>query len=171
MIKSSIWAFVFSFCLLIIETALLSNLTVLPVVPDLLLLCLLFVSVYNGTVFGEVHGFLSGFILDLLSASPLGLNSLMRTVIGFVAGLFKESFNMDKVFFPALLASAATLSKAVLLLVLSFFFGEKISVYRFGESVFWIELCMNAILAPLMFWFLSLFTSILIVKPKNIGNI
>ena len=48
MIKRSLWGLLFAFCFLIVETALLSNILVLPVVPDLLLLLLVFISFYNG---------------------------------------------------------------------------------------------------------------------------
>ena len=167
MIKTSLWSLLFSFCLLIIETALLSNIYVIPVVPDLVLLCLLFISFTNGSVSGEVHGFFSGLMLDFLSASPLGLNSLLRTIIGFFAGLLKTTFNADKIFFPAILAAASTLFKACMLFVLNFLFGDKVAVYKFSESLLWIELCMNTVLAPVMFNFLGLFSSLLIIAPKS----
>ena len=83
MIRSVVSTFFLMFFVVLIETALLSNIFFLPAVPDLLLLVLLFLSVNNGSTFGEVSGFYSGFLLDFLSASPLGLNSLIRTVIGF----------------------------------------------------------------------------------------
>ena len=167
MIKSSFFAFIFSLSFLIIETALLSNISFLPVVPDLALLILLYVSFYNGSISGEVNGFFSGLILDFLSISPLGLNSLLRTIIGFIVGCFKDFINVDTVFFPAVLAAIATFMKALLLVIVSFFFGGKIAVYHFTESIFWIELCMNTVLAPMMFAFLRLFPSWLLIQPKS----
>ena len=167
MIKSSFFSFIFSLSFLIIETALLSNISFLPVVPDLALLILIYVSFYNGSISGEVNGFLSGMILDFLSVSPLGLNSLLRTIIGFITGCFKDFINIDTVFFPAILAAIATFVKAMLLFVVSFLFGGKIAVYHLSESLFWIELCMNTVLAPLMFAFLRLFSSWLLIMPKS----
>ncbi|NLK46015.1 MAG: rod shape-determining protein MreD [Treponema sp.] len=167
MIKSSFSALLFSLSFLIIETALLSNISFLPVVPDLILLILLYVSFHNGPVAGEVHGFVSGLLLDFLSASPLGLNSLIRTIIGFLTGCFKNFLNVDAVFFPSIIAAIATFMKALLLLLVSFLFGGKISVYHFSSSIFWIELCMNTILAPLMFAFLRIFSAWLIPLPKS----
>ena len=90
MIKSALWSLLFSFCFLIIETAILSNIVFLPVVPDLVLICLIYVSFYNGCSAGEIHGFFTGFMIDFLSAAPLGLNSLIRTIIGFLTGLIKD---------------------------------------------------------------------------------
>ena len=167
MIKTNFFAFIFSLCFLILETALLSNISFLPVVPDLALLILIYVSFYNGSVSGEVNGFFSGLILDFLSISPLGLNSLLRTIIGFIVCCFKDFINVDTVFFPAVLAAIATFMKALLLVVVSFFFGGKIAVYHLSESIFWIELCMNTVLAPIMFAFLRLFPSWLLISSKS----
>ncbi len=167
MIKSGCISLLFSLSFIIIETSLLSNISFLPVVPDLALILLLYFSFNNGSAAGEFHGFVSGFFLDFLSASPLGLNSLIRTVIGFLTGCFKNFLNVDVVFFPAILAAIATFLKALLMLFISVLFGGKISVYHFGESIFWIELCMNTVLAPLVFAFLRLFPSWLIALPKS----
>ena len=108
MIKSTLWSLLFSFCFLIIETAILSNIVFLPVVPDLVLLCLIYISFFNGCSAGEIHGFFTGFLVDFLSAAPLGLNSLLRTIIGFLTGLLKNMFNIDKIFFPAILGAIGT---------------------------------------------------------------
>ena len=56
---------------LLIQTAVLSNWYALPVVPDILLLAVLYISFHNGSTAGEVSGFCSGLLLDFLSASPL----------------------------------------------------------------------------------------------------
>ena len=49
------------FCTALVETAILSNITVLPAVPDLLLLCSVYLSLLNGRGTGEADGFISGF--------------------------------------------------------------------------------------------------------------
>ena len=167
MIKSALWSLLFSFCFLIIETVILSNIVFLPVVPDLVLICLIYVSFYNGCSAGETHGFITGFMIDFLSAAPLGLNSLIRTVTGFITGLLKDMFNIDKIFFPAILGCLGTLLKALLLLIVSFLFGDSVSPYKITDSYFWIELCMNTILTPLMFAFLNLFSDLLLFKQEN----
>ena len=168
MIKSTLWSILFSFCFLIIETAILSNIVFLPVVPDLVLLCLIYFSFFNGCSAGEIHGFFTGFLVDFLSAAPLGLNSLLRTIIGFLTGLLRNMFNIDKIFFPAILGAIGTFLKALLLLILSFFFGDSVLPYRLTESYFWIELCMNTVLSPLMFAFLNLFSNLLLFSQESL---
>ena len=94
-------------------------------------------------------------------------SSREKSIIGFFTGLLKTTFNADKIFFPAILAAVATFLKACMLIVFNFLFGDKVAVYNFSESLLWIELCMNTVLAPLMFNFLGLFSSLLIILPKS----
>lgn len=168
MIKSSIWSLVVSFCLLLLEVTILSNIMILPVIPDLTLICLLFLSYHNGSVFGEVHGFFAGIFIDLISGSPLGLNSFVRTITGFLAGLTHDKFNADKIFFPIILVILATVVKAFLIFVASIFFGDSIYTYKITtQSLFWIELCFNAILAPVLFRILELLSSLVLLPKSN----
>ncbi|MDR2897549.1 MAG: rod shape-determining protein MreD [Spirochaetaceae bacterium] len=169
MIKSFIWSSVFLLFFVIFETAILSNIQALPVMPDLALLALLYISFRNGSFAGETSGFVSGLLLDFLSAAPLGLNSFIRTCAGFITGLFSGSFNMDAVFLPAFMGFAATLFKALMTWVLSFFFGSAIMVYSITSSAFWIEVILNTVLTPVIFALLSLFSSLLLVKEGG-GN-
>jgi rod shape-determining protein MreD len=54
---------------------------------------------------------------------------------------------------------SATVLKALTTLILSFFFGPEILVYRIAGSVFWLEALANTITAPLLFALLGLFPS------------
>ena len=94
----SSFSFLAMFCFLLLETAVFSNLTYLPAIPDFLLIITLFVSLNNGVLLGETTGFVSGFLLDFLSASPLGLNALLRTILGFIFGLFNDVLNSSSIF-------------------------------------------------------------------------
>lgn len=147
--------------LVLLETALLSNIVVLPAVPDLLLLAVLFVAMHNGPMAGTVTGFVSGLFLDFLSAAPLGLNCMLRTAAGFVAGLLRDTLNVTGILIPALLGLVATVVKAVMIQIISFFFPGGIVAYDLLSVEFASELALNTVLAPVMFWLLSLFSSLL----------
>ncbi|MBO5236578.1 MAG: rod shape-determining protein MreD [Spirochaetaceae bacterium] len=166
MIRSVVSTFFLMFFVVLIETALLSNIFFLPAVPDLLLLVLLFLSVNNGSTFGEVSGFYSGFLLDFLSASPLGLNSLIRTVIGFLTGLFHKTLNVRGFFIPALMGFLGTLSKVILIQIISFFFPQGIITYNIFSTGFIFELILNTLLCPCVFFLLSLFPSFFVNNNK-----
>jgi rod shape-determining protein MreD len=110
---------------------------------------------------GQLTGFIGGLFLDFFSASPLGLNALIRTLIGAIAGLFKGNFFLDFFLLPMALGASSTTLKALLLFFLHLLFAEAVPSYRLTIPMFWIELVMNTLLAPFIFAFLRLFSFIL----------
>jgi len=139
----------------ILQSGIISQIAFLKVLPDLALCILVFSAYVNGTMPGQISGFLSGLLLDFLSASPLGLNCLVRTLIGALTGIFKGTFFLDVFFMPVILCAAATMIKAALFFFLHLIFGSSIPVYSFSSSVLWIELGLNCISAPLLFMLLK----------------
>ncbi len=158
--RTVFWTAVTVLFFALFEAAILSNLMFLPVVPDLVLLVVVHVSFMNSSVTGSTAGFISGLMLDFLSASPVGLNAFTKTVTGFIAGRLSGSFNLNRVFIPALMGFSATILKAVLTLILSLFFGAGIVPYRLSGGVFWLEVLANTLCAPLVFALLGLFASL-----------
>ena len=66
MIKSILISTFILLCATIIESSILSNISFLLVVPDLVLICSLYFSLLNGKTIGETTGFISGLFLDLI---------------------------------------------------------------------------------------------------------
>ena len=154
------------FCFLLLGTAVFSNLTYLPAIPDFLLIITLFVALNNGSLLAESTGFASGFLLDFLSASPLGLNALLRTILGFVFGLFHDVLNASSLLLQFAYGAIATIIKAIVVYIISFFFNGVVH-YSLFSQIFITEVLLNAIFTPLIFQFLSLFSEVLIVKPES----
>ena len=155
MIKSVIWTVLLCIAAGILQSTLIAQIAFLKVIPDIALCILVFSAYVNGTMTGQVSGFLSGLFLDFLSAAPLGLNVLVRTVIGALAGIFKGSFFLDALFFPVILCALATILKAVIIFIIHIFLGYGVPVYSFISQIFWIELALNCLSAPLLFFILK----------------
>lgn len=166
MIRSFFSTILMMFCFLLFETAVVSNLTFLPAIPDFLLMITLFIALNNGALLAESTGFVSGFLLDFLSASPFGFNALLRTVMGFVVGLFHGILNSSSILLQILYGIVATIIKALVVYFISFFFVNVVP-YSLFSQLFLTELLLNAIFTPIMFKFLSLFSEFLIVKPES----
>jgi len=153
-----IWTTVTVLFFSLFEAAILSNLMFLPVLPDLVMLIIVYVSFMNSSV--------TGMLLDFLSASPVGLNAFTKTLTGFVAGKFSGSFNMNKVFIPAVMGGCATVFKAIVTLVLSLFFKSDVLVYAVTGSTFWLEVLENMICAPMVFALLGLFSTLFVADQR-----
>ena len=144
------------------QSAVLHMVAFFRVVPDLALCVLVFSAYVNGTMTGQVSGFFSGLFYDFLSAAPLGMNCLIRTVIGALAGVFKGQFFLDLIFMPVILCVLATVLKALSIFILHLIMGQTVPTFSLFTSVFWIELALNAVSAPLLFILLKKFKPILI---------
>ena len=167
MVKRIILALILILAAALLQSTVLSRLVLyIYAVPDLALSILIYSAYLNGTMTGQLTGFFSGLLLDFLSASPLGLNAFVRTLIGALAGLIKDTFYLDYFFLPMALCAGATASKALLFFLLHLLFPEAVPSYVFTGPVFWIELGLNTMSAPLLFGFLRLFKSLL-VMPKE----
>lgn len=115
---------------------------------------------------GQLTGFFSGILLDLLSAAPLGLNMLIRTLIGALAGILKGAFYLDAIFLPMFLCAGATAAKALLLSGLHLLFTQGVPAYTLDTPMLWVEVAFNTFSAPFLFAFLRLFKSLLIGGRK-----
>lgn len=161
-----IWSSLTVLFFALFEAAILSNLVFMPAVPDLVLLVVVYVSFMNTSMVGSTVGFISGLLLDFLSASPVGLNAFTKSVTGFVAGKISGSFNLNKVFIPALMGFSATVLKALLTWILTLFFGSEILVYKLTGMTLWLEILLNTLCAPVVFALLGLFPSIFIAAKR-----
>ncbi|MBP5251106.1 MAG: rod shape-determining protein MreD [Treponema sp.] len=168
MIKAFLSSIFILFCSSLIESALLSNLTFLPAVPDFSLLCVIYLGFHNGRIFGEVSGFASGLMLDFLSASPFGLNCLLRTLCGYTSGLLTKTLNTEGTFIPCLLGFFATIFKMLLVFLISLLFPATVNPYRIISWTVLFELAFNTFFAPVVFKFLSIFRKTLYLSPETV---
>lgn len=154
-------------CTVLVESAILSNITILPAVPDIVLIVLLYFSVLNGKVYGESMGFYSGLFIDFLSGAPFGFNCLFRTVIGYIAGFLNQNINYTGFIIPALIGLLGTITKVFLIWITSLFY-TKIIPYDIISTSFIFELIINTLLTPIIFKFLSHFNKIICVSKEEI---
>lgn len=168
MVKSFIISTLILLGATIIESSILSNLAFLFVVPDLVLICTIYFALLNGKIVGESTGFISGLILDFVSGVPLGFNCLIRTIIGYIGGIFSSSVILSGIIVPALGVGIGTILKYLLVQLAGFFFPN-ISIFVTGifSYEFLFELALNVILAPLIFKFLGLFNKSLSVMTTQ----
>lgn len=160
MIKKIIWTVAFGVVAAILQSTLLSRIALYRAVPDLALGILVYSAYINGVMTGQLSGFCYGLLLDCMSFAPLGLNALVRTLIGALTGLMKGTFFLDVFFLPMILCAAATLIKAGSFFLLHLLLAGAVPAYSLGSPVFWIELILNTASAPFLFALLKRFPSL-----------
>jgi rod shape-determining protein MreD len=142
---------------ILLQSTVLKYIALRGVRPDLALLVLIFVSMRRGSMVGQVSGFATGFLEDLMNVSPLGFHSLLRTVIGYLYGLLSGNVFIDPFLMPIVLAVVATLLKGVLAGIVSAVFGIASSGFIIFTGRIWIEVGYNGVIAPFLFALLNLF--------------
>ena len=149
--------------LVILQSTIFKHGLILGATPDFALITLIFSANHLGGYKGQIGGFVSGIVQDILSLAPLGLNAFVRTVMGFVSGIFKGKLFVDPVLMPLLMMVIATVLKAVLTYFLLLIFMPS-QAYTIFTGKLAVELGMNAFLAPFFFGLLKL---VKIVKPAR----
>lgn len=119
-------------------------------VPDLALIMLCLSANSYGTLHGQVSGFTSGIVLDALSSAPLGFHALIRTILGFLYGLFRDKLFIDPILVPVIMITVGTVTSAVLAFMLSAIFAPEVIGAIFTARL-GVELGMNALIAPFAF--------------------
>jgi rod shape-determining protein MreD len=93
----------------ILQLSFFSQVAVFHVSPDLLPALIVVLGLLGGSLTGAVCGFSAGFLLDSLLIVPLGGGSLVLIAVGYLAGLFRERFEIHSPLVPPLLCMGLTL--------------------------------------------------------------
>jgi rod shape-determining protein MreD len=92
----------------LLQLTFFSQVALFHVSPDVLPSLVVVVGLFGGTLTGAVCGFSVGFLLDCLLIVPLGGGSLVLLATGYLAGLFRERFEIHSTLVPPLLCMALT---------------------------------------------------------------
>ena len=123
----------------LLQSTVMHYVAVNGVIPDLVLIFVLFISLKEGSRKGEITGFAGGLLVDILSLAPLGFHCIVYTVVGFVSGLTEKNVSTES---PAdadsLYLSRGTVIKYFLFSVLIVVFSIENHLIRFsGKKLFY----------------------------------
>lgn len=93
----------------ILQLSFFSQVTLFGVSPDVLPALVVALGLLGGSLTGAVCGFSVGLLLDCLLIAPLGGGSLVLLASGYLAGLFRERFEIHSPLVPPLLCMGLTL--------------------------------------------------------------
>ena len=92
----------------ILQASFLSFLKILGATPDVTAVVITALGLMGGAVLGAVSGFVAGLLLDSVLLQTLGVSSLVLLAVGYLAGRYREGFEVDSRTAPALLAAGLT---------------------------------------------------------------
>jgi rod shape-determining protein MreD len=111
----------------VLQVSFLSFVSILGATPDLVPVLVAILGLLGGAVLGAVAGFAAGLVLDSVLLQTLGVSSLVLLAVGYLAGRYREAFEVRERT-PATIAAVATLLATVGFTALQLMLGVETSV-------------------------------------------
>jgi rod shape-determining protein MreD len=112
----------------VVQAAFFSQLSVLGAAPNSLPVIVVSLGLLGGSLIGAVCGFAMGLLVDSMLFQTLGVSSLVLLWVGYLAGRYREGFEIDRAYVPALIAGGLTLLGSAGFAVLQLMLGVETDV-------------------------------------------
>jgi rod shape-determining protein MreD len=93
----------------VLQVAFFSEISIFGGTPDVLPVLIACLGLLGGAVIGAVCGFIAGLLVDSALLQTLGVSSLVLLAVGYIAGRYREGFEISRRFVPPLIAGLLTL--------------------------------------------------------------
>ena len=145
---------------LAIQSTLLTKVTILGVIPQLLFVVVVSLAYLEGEVMGVVVGFFGGLFQDLLlPESILGLTALVYTLAGYAVGTFRSYVPSQSVWTPVITVAFASVAAEGSYALLAIMMGER-----------WVSVANTAKIAGLVVLYNTLLTPFVFPLVKRIAD-
>lgn len=101
-----------------LQTTLFASLPIQRIRPDLVMILTLYLGLSYPPISGGILAFLLGYFMDLFSGNSFGLYTFSRTLIFFIAQLFKDRIYLESFPSQSLFVFIFTLVEGLLILIL-----------------------------------------------------
>ncbi|MBI5878942.1 MAG: rod shape-determining protein MreD [Chloroflexi bacterium] len=137
--------------LAILQSSILTRVDPSTLHPDVMLLTIVAWALQRGSREGLVWGFFGGLALDVVSGVPLGLNALVLTAAGYLAGLGEARVFRTNFVLPVLIIAALTVVVFAAHCAYLLLSGNALALDSAIISILAPSLVLNLIASPLVF--------------------
>jgi rod shape-determining protein MreD len=135
---------------MLVHTAVLTQVRIFGVMPDLMLLLAVSAGLEAGPAAGGITGFACGMVADLFLPTPLGLSALVFSLTGYVTGVTKGGLLRATWWFPLVTVFAASSVGMALFAVAGTVLGEAELLNGHLVAVMVVVGITNALLSPMI---------------------
>jgi rod shape-determining protein MreD len=96
----------------ILQVSFFSKLSILGAAPEILPVVVICLGLLGGALVGATCGFAAGLLIDSLLLQTLGVSSLALLLAGYLAGRYREGFEITNSLVPVLLVGGLTVAYA-----------------------------------------------------------
>jgi len=133
------------------STNIYTHLNLNGVQPDFLLIIISISSFLLGPMAGQIIGFITGFIVDLIAGGLLGISTFTYTVFGYTIGLVGKKVYGNNFIMSILMLFTVTIAKALILSVIAAIFLKPGYFGYFYQGKVFLEAVINGLIAPVFF--------------------
>ncbi|MEO8091883.1 MAG: rod shape-determining protein MreD [bacterium] len=112
----------------VLQVSFFSYLSIFGSVPDLVGVVVVSLGLLGGGVIGAVCGFVLGLVMDSLLLQTLGVSSIVLLAMGYLAGRYREGFEISSSLAPPLLAAGLTVLGASIFAAIQLMLGVETPV-------------------------------------------
>lgn len=139
---------------LLLQTVLLSHISILGVTADLFLILTVIVAVSRGSLEGAVFGFFAGLIADIAYYQPLGVRALIYVLAGYFVGMFVARFGTVSPWSVALLAGVTSFLAQFLFGLFQYIMGPRAALLSMIGTQMLPEAVLDGLIAAPLYVFL-----------------
>jgi len=134
------------------QSTVLTRLTVLGVVPQLLFVAVISLAFVEGEVVGVVVGFCAGVLLDLLvPQSLLGITAFVYTLLGYAAGTIGRDAHRGAPWGPVAVVAVASLLAETCYAAIAVVVGQRWISFADTAAIAALVVLYNTLLTPFVF--------------------
>ncbi len=124
------------------------------IIPDLILILVISYGLLRGPDEGLLFGLAAGFFLNLHTGGIIGIEALSKMLAGYCAGLLEKNIFKDNLLVPAIAVCGGTLLFNSLSGIMYTAFNSNFNFLGVLVSNVLPQAVYNAVLAPLIYYFL-----------------
>lgn len=130
---------------------------------NLVLIAVLYFGLSRGPMVGEGLGFFWGLMIDASSLGILGTHALLYASAGFLAGMLRRQLDEDKGWTQVIFSFAISFLYVVFSLIVERMFASAVRTPSWSMLA---QPFINALVAPLLFWFLRAWSQLWDLFPE-----
>lgn len=134
---------------LVLETTFFNRIAIFGAKPDFVLIIVVLIAIKRGSMAGQLYGFVGGLMQDCLSYGVLGIQAMVKAIIGFGSGFLKNKLEENSPLLIMILVFLVTVASGFMGAMAKAFFTSYIFLSHEAVRIV-VSAGYNALLSPLI---------------------
>lgn len=139
------------FVIFFLQANIFQDLTIAGIMPNLLVIYILFIGLFSNTASGVGFGVFAGLIVDIIYGKTIGISAFMFCIIGFLGAYFDKNFSKENKLTIILIVAIATIIYEVGYYFISSFILKFDREIMFFIKILAIEVVYNTLITIILY--------------------